>query len=118
MSSILNDVKKAIGPSATYEYFNPDLIMHINTALFELNQLGVGPDEPFVIEDDKAEWSDFLLSSKIEAAKTYVCLKVRMYFDPPQTGTLINAIEKQLDRLEWRLNVAVDPGDEEEVEEG
>lgn len=116
MSSILNDVKHFIGPSAIYAYFDPDLIMQINTSLFELNQLGVGPEDPFVVEDENDEWEDLLLDSgKLEAAKTYVCLKVRMYFDPPQTGTLLNAIEKQLDRLEWRLNVAVDPGDEEDV---
>lgn len=113
MSSILNDVKHFIGPSASYKYFDPDIIMQINTVFFELNQLGVGPAEPFIVNSETEEWSDALDETKIEAVKTYVCLKVRMYFDPPQTGTLINAIEKQLDKLEWRLNVAVDPGEEE-----
>ena len=114
MSSILEDVKHFIGPSAQYEYFDPDVIMQINTAFFELNQLGVGPDKPFVIVDGSEEWDEFASNTDTEAMKTYICLKTRMYFDPPQTGTLINAIEKQLDRLEWRLNVAVDPGNEED----
>ena len=112
MSSILEDVKKVIGPSASYDVFEQDLIMHINTTLFELNQLGVGPEEPFVIEDDSAEWSDFVSGSASEACKTYVCLQTRMYFDPPSSGTLINAINEQLKKLEWRLNVAVDPKEE------
>ena len=112
MSSILEDVKKAIGPSASYEIFDQEIIMHINTVLFELNQLGVGPDKPFVIEDDSAEWSDFATGAAAEACKSYVCLQTRMYFDPPTSGTLINAMNDQLKKLEWRLNVAVDPGDE------
>lgn len=115
MSSILNDVKHFIGPSASYEYFDQDVIMQINTVFFELNQLGVGPDKPFVITGAKEEWSDFLGDTDLEAAKTYTCLQARMYFDPPQTGTLVNAINDQLKKLEWRLNVAVDPGDEEDV---
>ena len=113
MSSILNDVKKVIGPSANYDVFESDLIMHINTVFFELNQLGVGPDEPFVLEGSSQEWTDFIDSSELEAVKTYVCLQTRMYFDPPSTGTLINAINDQLKKLEWRLNVAVDPKAEE-----
>ena len=115
MSSILNDVKHFIGPSASYEYFDQDIIMQINTVFFELNQLGVGPDTPFVIESDEEEWGDFLGGTDLEAAKTYTCLQVRMYFDPPQTGTLIDAINNQLKKLEWRLNVAVDPSGEEDV---
>lgn len=109
MSSILNDVKKAIGPSAEYEIFEPEIIMHINTVLFKLNRLGVGPDDPFVIEDDGAEWSDFVTGVAAEACKTYICLQTRMYFDPPTSGTLINAINEQLKELEWRLNESVDP---------
>lgn len=111
MSSILEDVKKGIGPSVTYSVFDDELIMHINTVLFELNQLGVGPEEPFVVESSDDEWESFLGDKTVEAAKTYVILKCRMYFDPPTSGVLVNAINEQLKELTWRLNVAVDPKD-------
>lgn len=112
MSSILEDVKKGIGPSVTYSVFDDELIIHINTVLFELNQLGVGPDKPFVVQTGDEEWSDFLDDNEVEAAKTYVILQTKMYFDPPTSGILVNAINDQLKKLEWRLNVAVDPKDD------
>ena len=112
MSSILNDVKKHIGPSALYSVFDDEIIMHINTVFFELDQLGIGSDKPYVIEDKSDEWEDFIDVEKLSAVKTYVCLQCRMYFDPPTNGTLISAINDQLKKLEWRLNVAVDPDDD------
>ena len=38
------------------------------------------------------------------SVKSYVFLKVRQLFDPPQTSYLITAVEKQIEELEWRLN--------------
>jgi hypothetical protein len=108
MESILDSVKKLIGPSVTYSVFDPDLIMHINTAFFNLYQLGV-TDTPFVITDENDTWEDFHSDTDLESVKTYVGLKTRMYFDPPTNSALISAINEQIKELEWRLNVAVDP---------
>jgi hypothetical protein len=36
--------------------------------------------------------------------KSYVSMKVRLMFDPPTTGTLTDAINKQISELEWRMN--------------
>ena len=38
-------------------------------------------------------------------------LKVRLIFDPPQSSSIIDAMNRTISELEWRLNVAVDPGD-------
>lgn len=112
MSSILNDTKTKLGISNDYNHFDSaNIIDHINTTFFILNQLGVGPETPFSIEDDTAEWSDFILDGDIEAVKTYMYLKVRSYFDPPQNGTHINAMNEQLKELECRMNYQVDPGE-------
>lgn len=108
IESILDSVKKMIGPSVSYDVFDPDLIMHINTAFFSLYQLGV-TDEPFVIIGSDETWSDFHSDSDLEAVKTYVGLKTRMYFDPPTNSSLISAINEQIKELEWRINVSVDP---------
>ena len=108
METILESIKKLIGPSASYEIFEPDLIIHINTIFFTLCQLGV-TEEPFVISDGTETWDEFHADTDLEAVKTYVYLKCRMYFDPPTNSALISAINEQIKELEWRLNVAVDP---------
>lgn len=111
MDSILKSIKKMLGPTGEYEYFDADIIMHINTVLMTLNQLGVGPSEGFAIKDDSATWTDLVPEStlaRIEAVKTYVYLNVRLLFDPPTNSSHIEAINKQISMLEWRINCEVD----------
>ena len=60
MESILTSIKKMLGIPEEYDHFDPDLIMHINSVLSILTQIGVGPSEGFRIEDDLATWEDFL----------------------------------------------------------
>lgn len=104
--SILTSVKKALNLAEDYEAFDPDVIMHINGVFSTLNQLGVGPSVGFMIEDKVPTWSAFLGSDpRLNHVKTYVFLRVRLLFDPPSTGFLTTAIEKQIKELEWRLNV-------------
>lgn len=107
MDSILNTIKHMVGPSIDYGVFDMDLITHINSTFFILYQLGIG-DEPFVIRDDSAVWGDFHADEDIEAVRTYVYLKARMYFDPPTNSALISAINEQIKELESRLNYEVD----------
>lgn len=108
MSSILNTIKHMIGPSEGYDYFDTDLIIHINSAFGILTQLGVGPTSGFFITDDSAEWSDFVSDARLEMVKTYVFLKVKLAFDPPQNGSLMSSLKEQIAELEWRLNVGVE----------
>lgn len=109
MESILTSIKKMLGISEEYTQFDPDLIMHINSALTVVNQLGIGPPEGFLISDSSALWSDFVTGSNIELVKSYVYLKVKLIFDPPSSSAVIEAINKQITEFEWRLMVAVDP---------
>lgn len=108
MESILESIRKLIGPSAQYTIFDNDLIMHINTVFFTLCQLGV-TEEPFVISGTDETWDEFHADTDLEAVKTYVYLKCRMYFDPPTNSALISAINEQIKELEVRLNYQVDP---------
>lgn len=104
--SILTSTKKVLGISADYTVFDLDIITHINTAFSTLTQLGVGPAEGFMIEDAEDVWPDFIVEDfQYNSVKSYVFLKVRQLFDPPQTSYLIAATEKQIQELEWRLNV-------------
>lgn len=111
MESILDSIKKLLGISDEYTQFDEDIIMHINTVFLNLTQLGVGPEEGFFIKDNSAVWSDFVEDlNKLQAVKTYVYLKVKLLFDPPLASSTLAMFERQIDQLEWRLNVAVEPG--------
>ena len=104
-NSILTDIKKYLGPTASYTAFDPDIIMNINSAFFTLFQLGVGNRRrAFAITDDTATWRDFCTDETIiSAVKQYVYLKVRNVFDPPTSSYVLNAYETQIQELEWRL---------------
>ena len=109
MDSILTSVKKIIGISEEDESFDTDLIMHINSVLMILNQLGVGPEDGFSITDKSAVWTDVIGDNKlIEATKTFVGLKVRLIFDPPTSSAVLDSINKTISELEWRINVMVE----------
>lgn len=104
--SILVSVKKTLGIDESYLAFDIDIIMHTNSAFAELNQIGIGPEQGFDIQDASAVWSDFLGTDKrLNSVKTYVYLSVRMIFDPPSTSFLLDAFQKQLEKIAWRLNV-------------
>ncbi len=106
MDSILNSVKKVLGLDEDDDGFDTDVLMHINSIFMVLNQLGIGPDQGFVIEDDSAVWSDFIGDdAMLNAAKTYIWLRVRMLFDPPSTSFHLASMEKQIDEIGYRLNV-------------
>ncbi len=58
-----------------------------------------------VVEDDTATWDDFLGADlRLNNVKTYMYLRVRLLFDPPQTSYLITAVKEQFQEIEWRLN--------------
>jgi hypothetical protein len=107
--SILSSVKKVLGIAEDYTIFDLDIILHINSALATLTQLGIGPEDGFMIEDSSTTWDQFLVDSdnriKLNNVKTYICLRVRLWFDPPQTSFMNEAFERQLSELEWRINV-------------
>lgn len=121
MDSILTSVKKFIGPSAEYDYFDSEIIDDINSVFMSLTQIGVGPSEGFTIEDDTAKWTDFASDTKtfkVDWIKSYVCLSTKLMFDPPANHSHLESIQKQIDRLEWRINFAIESKGEEEIQNG
>lgn len=105
-NSILISTKKTLGIAADYTAFDLDIITFINGSFSTLTQLGVGPAGGFAIDDDTAVWTDFIGDDlQLNAVKTYVHLRVRLLFDPPTTAYLTDAFNKQIEELEWRLNV-------------
>lgn len=105
--SILKSTKKILGVDPADESFDLDIITHINSEFSILTDLGVGPEEGFAIEDDSVEWGSYLPEDPIMLAKvkSAVWLRVRLLFDPPTMGFLLDALKEQLREAEWRLNV-------------
>lgn len=105
MESILLSIKKLLGITEEYDHFDTDLIMHINSVLMILTQLGVGPSEGFRIEDELATWEDYIGDREdIESIKSYLYLKVKLLFDPPLHSSVMQSMERFINEFEWRLN--------------
>lgn len=109
--SILTSIKKLLGIEADYDHFDADLVMHINSVLSILTQLGVGPTNGFSITGDTEEWSDFIINdpNNFSLVKSYIYLKVKLLFDPPLSSAAMDSINRQISEFEWRLSVAADP---------
>ena len=109
--SILNSVKDMIAGGAIHEHFDNELIMHINSVIASLRQIGIGPDDGFSITDDSAVWSDLVGDSKmLDSVKSYIAFKVRMMFDPPTSSSVSEAIKENIKELEWRLGTTYEIG--------
>lgn len=107
MDSILTSIKQMLGVAADDTSFDLELVIHINNALYILDQLGIGPDGGLKIHDATETWS-LIFGSGVDTdmAKQVVYFRVRMSFDPPQSSFLLESMKKQCDELEWRLEVA------------
>lgn len=106
MEGILASIKKLLGPSGSYEFFDTDLVIHINTALARLVQLGVGPPGGFKIDAKGGHtWEQFMGNDpRLEPAKTLVYLKVKKVFDPTLSASVKQAFDEAIAEIEWTLN--------------
>lgn len=108
--SIFESIKSLLGPDASYDVFDQDILIHINTAISVLTQLGVGPATGFMVTGSDETWRDFIGDDKIlQMVKTYIYMKVKMAFDPPTNSSVLNAYNEACKEYEWRLNVETDP---------
>lgn len=111
MPSILTSVKKLLGIQEDYDYFDTDILMNINMVLPVLKQIGVDTNVNSVTEE--TTWEELSSSTEIvNLLRVYVALRVRMVFDPPTNSSLLDAMQKKVDELEWRLNVLGEDKDE------
>ena len=107
LESILNSVKKLLGIEPDYTDFDVDITMNINAAFFTLKQLGIGPDDGYMISGADATYADFLQGNDcdISQIKMYLFYKTKMGFDPPQSSIVAEAMKEMIKEAEWRLNV-------------
>lgn len=110
MSSILNDVKHSLGIPAGTTAFDQDLILFINGVFGTLTQLNVGPKVGFQITDETAQWEEYYTDPRLNAVKSYMFVCLKILFDPPATGFVLQAMKEQKLEMEYRLNVVADYG--------
>lgn len=111
MSSILYTVKQMIGLAPTYDPFDLEIIADINAALMSLVQIGVGPEEGFIITGPEQTWEEFAGErADLGALQNYVALKVKTVFDPPSSSHVLDSMNKLILEYEWRMNIQVEEG--------
>ena len=104
MESILTSIKKLLNIDGECTAFDTDIIMHVNSVLMILTQLGIGPDKGFVVQDSEDTWIDFLGEDECtESVKIYVYLRVKLLFDPPASSAVIDSMKETIRELEWRI---------------
>lgn len=108
-NTILSDIRKMLGPEEDYDHFDRDIIIHINTALNTLRQLGVGPANGFELVTGDETWDDFWQGTQVvPMTKSYIYARVKLLFDPPTSSFVTEALKEQIKEFEWRANVDVE----------
>ena len=108
--SILDSIKKNLGIVPEYTAFDDQIILDINAAFSTLHQLGFGPDEGFEITGIDEFWSDIIEEPRFNFVKSYVCMKVRVMFDPPTSSYALDALNKKIAEYEWRIKSEIETG--------
>lgn len=108
-NSILQDVRTAVGLSSDTVDFDTDLLMHINSAIGELNQNGIG--NFLVIENDQQKWVDLQNPLQTEGNKyfqmipLFITLSTKLLFDPPPPSS-VQYHASNANQILWRLKIA------------
>lgn len=109
--SILTSIKKLMGLTEEYDAFDQDILILINSVLFELEQIGVKAKDGFALSDKTAVWSDYSDDDRLlNALKPYIYMKTKLTFDPPTSSWVLDSMNRIIDRFEWRINLYADTG--------
>ena len=109
-SSILLSIKKSIVGPPEYTPFDADLIMHINSQIANLYQLGLDSAKSIVVDGADQLWTDLIPAgdSRLQFVRTYVYARVKMIFDPPTSTAQMQALKDAAAEAEFRISTAVD----------
>ena len=109
--SILTSIKKLIGLTEEYDAFDQDILILINSVLFELEQIGVKAKDGFSLTDKTVVWSDYSDDDRLlNVLKPYIYMKTKLTFDPPTSSGALDSMNRIIDRFEWRINLYADTG--------
>lgn len=109
-NSILVDIRTGLGLPSDSIDFDTELLMHINSAIGELNQNGIGLS--LMVTDDALTWADLQNPAQSELNDEYfkviplfITLSTKLLFDPPPPSS-VQYHQSSIDKLLWRLKIA------------
>lgn len=109
--SILTSIKKLLGIDAENTPFDQDLIMFINSAIAAYYQIGVG-DRDFVITGATETWDDYEADPHIASLlKIAIFYRVKLAFDPPASGSAMQALKELSAEADWRISCVTVTGE-------
>ena len=109
VDSIFGSVKKVVGLLGDDGSFDEDILLHINSVVSTLRQLGLSIPADFYVEDDVQTWQNLLGEFRdLDLVKSYMAMKVRLMFDPPSSSFGLASMTEMVTELEWRINVLTD----------
>ena len=107
--SIFSSVKKVVGLLGDDGSFDEDILLHINSVISTLRQLGLSIPADFYVRDDVQTWQNLLGEFRdLDLVKSYMTMKVRLMFDPPSSSFGLKSMEEMVKEYEWRINVLTD----------
>ena len=102
---ILSSIKELLGISYEDESFDFEILMHINTTLAILFQMGVDEAGDTPVIDITTTWRElFGDRTDLEMVKTYIYFKVKSMFDPPTNSAGLESLNRVMKEFEWRIN--------------
>lgn len=107
--SILKDVRQALGLEETNADFDTELLMHINSAIGNLNQ--VGAVKFLIVQNESQTWNDLQDLTQTAGNQlfpmvfSYIALSSKLIFDPPPPSA-VEYQTRNLDQMLWRLKIA------------
>ena len=119
---MLASIKRHLGIVNEDESFDDILIDDARMSLLEMSDIGVIDDElgeaDFSEITNKTTWNDIMLKlypkldSKVKSllpyVETFVCISVRILFDPPASQMILQMLKDKKNELIYRLNRHLD----------
>lgn len=106
--SILITIKQMLGIEEDVTDFDLDIIIHINSALSELYDIGYG-SEPFKISGEETTWDLLLLNNTdLELIKEFLFISVKMVFDPPLSSIVMDTYKEVKKKCEFKIYLICD----------
>lgn len=110
--SILETIKLSLGLQKDYTPFDGELLIHINSVVATLRQLGIG-SELGVMVDASTTWESILEddpTNDLENVRLYMFIKIKMIFDSNSMAAhQISLYERMASEFEWRITMAANP---------
>lgn len=105
IDSIFDSIKTQLPLDPSITDFDTAILSSINSSLFTLWQLGIGPKTGYRISSEKDTYSDYLGEGNplIAEVDQYLYLNAKIFIDPPSNSSLLETYKQRIKECEWRL---------------